>query len=182
MPNTTSTPLPRKKHNLFTALLLMGLGAFLVFNYIFDDMFPSPEKKQARIAKAQAVIEQSEAFLKEYASQPKTVVTTSGLQYQVVEQGTGPKPGLKDRVVVNYIGRLVDGTVFDSSYARGEPLNIPVNRVIPGWTEALQLMPVGSKWQLAIPSSLGYGINGAGDLIPPHSALVFDVELVSIEK
>ena len=88
----------------------------------------------------------------------------------------------EDRVVVNYIGRLVNGKVFDSSYARGEPLNIPVNRVIPGWTEALQLMSVGSKWQLVIPSKLGYGANGAGDLIPPHSTLIFDVELVSIDN
>ena len=84
--------------------------------------------------------------------------------------------------MVNYIGRLVNGQVFDSSYARGEPLNIPVNRVIPGWTEALQMMSVGSKWQLVIPSNLGYGANGAGDLIPPHSTLIFDVELVSIDN
>ena len=89
---------------------------------------------------------------------------------------------MQDRVVVNYIGRLVNGQVFDSSYARGEPLNIPVNRVIPGWTEALQMMSVGSKWQLVIPSNLGYGANGAGDLIPPHSTLIFDVELVSIDN
>ena len=89
---------------------------------------------------------------------------------------------MQDRVVVNYIGRLVTGQVFDSSYARGEPLNIPVNRVIPGWTEALQMMSVGSKWQLVIPSNLGYGANGAGDLIPPHSTLIFDVELVSIDN
>ena len=77
---------------------------------------------------------------------------------------------------------MVNGQVFDSSYARGEPLNIPVNRVIPGWTEALQMMSVGSKWQLVIPSNLGYGANGAGDLIPPHSTLIFDVELVSIDN
>ena len=89
---------------------------------------------------------------------------------------------MQDRVVVNYIGRLVTGQVFDSSYSRGEPLNIPVNRVIPGWTEALQMMSVGSKWQLVIPSNLGYGANGAGDLIPPHSTLIFDVELVSIDN
>ena len=89
---------------------------------------------------------------------------------------------MQDRVVVNYSGRLVNGQVFDSSYARGEPLNIPVNRVIPGWTEALQMMSVGSKWQLVVPSNLGYGANGAGDLIPPHSTLIFDVELVSIDN
>ena len=99
-----------------------------------------------------------------------------------IEKGTGAQPQLQDRVVVNYIGRLVTGQVFDSSYARGEPLNISVNRVIPGWTEALQMMSVGSKWQLVIPSNLGYGANGAGDLIPPHSTLIFDVELVSIDN
>ena len=119
---------------------------------------------------------------KENAAKSETTVTASGLQYQIIEKGTGAQPQLQDRVVVNYIGRLVTGQVFDSSYARGEPLNIPVNRVIPGWTEALQMMSVGSKWQLVIPSKLGYGANGAGDLIPPHSTLIFDVELVSIDN
>ncbi|MEC7217628.1 MAG: FKBP-type peptidyl-prolyl cis-trans isomerase, partial [SAR324 cluster bacterium] len=122
------------------------------------------------------------AYLKENAAKSETTVTASGLQYQIIEKGTGAQPQLQDRVVVNYIGRLVNGQVFDSSYARGEPLNIPVNRVIPGWTEALQMMSVGSKWQLVIPSNLGYGANGAGDLIPPHSTLIFDVELVSIDN
>ena len=119
---------------------------------------------------------------KENAAKSETTVTASGLQYQIIEKGTGAQPQLQDRVVVNYIGRLVTGQVFDSSYARGEPLNIPVNRVIPGWTEALLMMSVGSKWQLVIPSKLGYGANGAGDLIPPHSTLIFDVELVSIDN
>jgi FKBP-type peptidyl-prolyl cis-trans isomerase FklB len=170
---TEVTGPPKKKHSLVTALLMMGLGGFLVFNYIFSDMFPSEEEKQARAAAAQAVIDEGQAYLKENAS---------GLQYQIIEEGTGAQPQLQDRVVVNYIGRLVNGQVFDSSYARGEPLNIPVNRVIPGWTEALQMMSVGSKWQLVIPSNLGYGANGAGDLIPPHSTLIFDVELVSIDN
>ena len=179
---TEVTEPPKKKHSLVTALLMMGLGGFLVFNYIFSDMFPIEEEKQARASTAQAVIDEGQAYLKENAAKSETTVTASGLQYQIVEKGTGAKPKLQDRVVVNYIGRLVNGKVFDSSYARGEPLNIPVNRVIPGWTEALQLMSVGSKWQLAIPSKLGYGANGTGDLIPPHSTLIFDVELVSIDN
>ena len=176
------TESPKKKHSLLTALLMMGLGGFLVFNYIFSDMFPSEEEKRAKAAAAQTVIKEGQAYLKENAAKPETTVTASGLQYQIVEEGTGAQPKLGERVVVNYIGRLVNGNVFDSSYARGEPLNIPVNRVIPGWTEALQLMNVGSKWQLLIPPNLGYGSNGAGDLIPPNSTLIFDVELVSIDN
>ena len=179
---TEVTGPPKKKHSLVIALLMMGLGGFLVFNYIFKDMFPSEEEKQARAAAAQAVIDEGQAYLKENAAKSGTTVTASGLQYQIIEKGTGAQPQLQDRVVVNYIGRLVTGQVLDSSYARGEPLNIPVNRVIPGWTEALQMMSVGSKWQLVIPSNLGYGANGAGDLIPPHSTLIFDVELVSIDN
>jgi FKBP-type peptidyl-prolyl cis-trans isomerase FklB len=165
-----------------TAIVLMALGGYLIFNFIFDDMFPTQEQKQARAEAAKAIITQSENFLSENAQQDGIEVTQSGLQYRVVEPGSGAQPGPRDRVVVNYTGKLVDGTIFDSSYARGEPLSIPVHRVIPGWTEALQLMKVGAKWQLFIPASLGYGIEGAGDLIPPHAALIFDVELVSIEK
>ena len=179
---TEITEPPKKKHSLVTALLMMALGGFLVFNYIFSDMFPNEKEKQARAAAAQAVIDEGQAYLKENAAKSETTVSASGLQYQIVKKGTGAQPKLQDRVVVNYIGRLVNGQVFDSSYARGEPLNIPVNRVIPGWTEALQMMSVGSKWQLVIPSNLGYGANGAGDLIPPHSTLIFDVELVSIDN
>ncbi len=109
------------------------------------------------------------------------VSTESGLQYKVETTGEGATPTASDTVTVHYEGRLVDGTVFDSSIQRGEPATFPVNGVIPGWTEALQLMTVGSKWQLTIPPDLAYGENGAGAIIPPNSALIFDVELIGIE-
>jgi FKBP-type peptidyl-prolyl cis-trans isomerase FklB len=107
--------------------------------------------------------------------------TASGLQYKILKEGKGEKPKATDTVSTNYRGTLVDGTEFDSSYKRGEPASFPVNAVIPGWTEALQLMPVGSKWQLYIPANLAYGDGGQGP-IPPNSTLIFDVELLGIEK
>ncbi len=107
--------------------------------------------------------------------------TASGLQYKVITEGTGPKPTASDTVVCNYKGTLIDGKEFDSSYKRGEPATFPVSGVIKGWTEALQLMPVGSKWQLFIPSDLAYGERGAGAEIGPNSTLIFEVELISIK-
>jgi FKBP-type peptidyl-prolyl cis-trans isomerase FklB len=104
------------------------------------------------------------------------------LQYQIITNGTGAKPALTDRVKCHYHGTLIDGTVFDSSVERKEPAVFPVNGVIKGWTEALQMMPVGSKWKLFIPSELAYGEAGAGEKILPNSALVFEVELLEIEK
>ena len=120
------------------------------------------------------------AFLAANASKPGVVTLPSGLQYKVLTPGTGPKPTATDTVVCNYRGTLIDGTEFDSSYKRGQPATFPVGRVIKGWTEALQLMPVGSKWQLVIPSDLAYGDRGQGP-IGPNSTLVFDVELMSIQ-
>ena len=105
----------------------------------------------------------------------------SGMQYKVITEGTGPKPTAADTVVCNYRGTLIDGTEFDSSYKRGEPATFPVGGVIKGWTEALQLMPVGSKWQLFIPSDLGYAEHGAGAEIGPNATLIFEVELISIK-
>ncbi len=122
----------------------------------------------------------ADAFLAENGAREGVVVTESGLQYEVLEAGDGPKPGPEDTVEVHYRGTLVDGTEFDSSYSRGQTVTFGVGQVIPGWTEALQLMPVGSKWKLAIPPELGYGAGGAGQMIGPNAALVFDVELVSI--
>lgn len=110
----------------------------------------------------------------------KVTTTASGLQYEVLTEGTGAKPGATDSVTVHYKGTLTDGTVFDSSYDRGQPATFPLNRVIPGWTEGLQLMPVGSKYKLTIPPNLGYGAAGAGGKIPPNSTLVFEVELIKI--
>jgi FKBP-type peptidyl-prolyl cis-trans isomerase FklB len=123
-----------------------------------------------------------EAFLAANKTKPGVVTLPSGLQYLVLKAGTGPKPGPTDKVRVHYHGTLIDGRVFDSSVERGEPIELSVNGVIPGWTEALQLMPVGSKWKLFIPSSLAYGDQQAGPLITPGSTLIFDVELLDIIK
>lgn len=123
-----------------------------------------------------------EAFLAENRKQPGIISLPSGLQYQVLKESTGVKPMATDKVKVHYTGSLLDGTVFDSSVQRGEPLEIAVNGVIPGWTEALQLMPVGSKWKLFIPSYLAYGDSGAGPAIKPGSTLIFEVELLDIVK
>ena len=109
------------------------------------------------------------------------MTTASGLQYQVLKVGTGPRPKASDTVVVNYRGTLIDGTEFDSSYGRGQPAEFPVGGVIRGWTEALQMMPVGSKWRIVLPADLAYGDKGAGAKIAPGAVLVFEVELISIK-
>ncbi|MFA6455420.1 MAG: FKBP-type peptidyl-prolyl cis-trans isomerase [Bacteroidota bacterium] len=120
-------------------------------------------------------------FLEENQTKPGVVTTASGLQYKIIRAGKGKKPTAANEVKVHYRGTLLNGTEFDNSYKRGEAITLPVGGVIPGWTEALQLMPVGSKWQLFIPSHLGYGNNASGP-IPPGSTLVFDVELIAIVK
>jgi FKBP-type peptidyl-prolyl cis-trans isomerase FklB len=121
------------------------------------------------------------AFLAENKKKPGVKTLPSGLQYQVLKDGTGPKPKLTDTVKANYKGTLIDGTVFDSSEKQGQPVSFPCNGVIAGWTEALQLMSVGSKWRLFIPSDLAYKDQGAGPLIGPNATLIFDVELLAIE-
>jgi FKBP-type peptidyl-prolyl cis-trans isomerase FklB len=121
------------------------------------------------------------AFLAENKTKEGVVTLPSGLQYKILTPGTGPKPTADDTVVCQYKGTLLDGTEFDSSYKRGQPATFAVGKVIKGWTEALQLMPVGSKWQLFIPADLAYGERGAGNVIPPNATLVFEVELVSIQ-
>jgi FKBP-type peptidyl-prolyl cis-trans isomerase len=121
-------------------------------------------------------------FLEENAKNDSVVQTTSGLQYMVLKEGTGTKPGPTDTVTVHYTGRLLDGTVFDSSVERGEPASFPLDKVIPGWTEGLQLMSEGSQYRLFIPSELAYGSKGAGDQILPNSTLIFDVELIKVQK
>jgi FKBP-type peptidyl-prolyl cis-trans isomerase FklB len=124
---------------------------------------------------------EGKAFLAKIKTDSGVVALQSGLLYKVIKQGNGEKPTLNDKVKVHYHGTLIDGTVFDSSVARGEPIDLSVNGVIPGWTEALQLMPVGSKWKLYIPSNLAYG-EQAMQTIGPNSTLIFDVELISINK
>jgi FKBP-type peptidyl-prolyl cis-trans isomerase FklB len=121
------------------------------------------------------------AFLAANKTKEGVVTLPSGLQYKIIKQGTGPKPAASDTVVCNYRGTLVNGTEFDSSYKRGQPAQFPVGGVIKGWTEALQLMPVGSKWELYLPSDLAYGDRGAGQDIGPGATLVFEVELLSIQ-
>lgn len=137
-----------------------------------------------RQEEAQAVADKNkaaaDAFFAENAEEEGVVTTESGLQYKVVEAGDGASPTADDEVEVHYEGTLLDGTVFDSSYQRGETVSFPVGGVIPGWTEALQMMKVGSKWKLYIPSELAYGAGGAGQMIGPNAALVFDVELIGI--
>lgn len=122
-----------------------------------------------------------QAFLEENKKKEGVKTTASGLQYIVMKEGTGPKPTLNDKVTTHYHGTLIDGTVFDSSVERGQPATFPVSGVIPGWTEALQMMPVGSKWKLFVPSELAYGERGAGGKIPGNSVLIFEVELLKIE-
>ncbi len=123
-----------------------------------------------------------EAFLAANGKEPGVITTASGLQYKIIKSGTGESPKATDSVKVNYEGRLIDGTIFDSSIQRGEPATFPVNRVIPGWTEALQLMKVGDKWQLFIPANLAYGEQSPTPTIPPNSPLIFEVELLDIAK
>ena len=144
------------------------------FNQIHERM------QAAKAEQSKAVIEAGEAFLAENAKRDGVTVTESGLQYEILEAGDGEKPTAASTVRTHYHGTLTDGTVFDSSYDRGQPAEFPVGGVIKGWTEALQMMPVGSKWRLTIPYGLAYGEQGAGGAIGPFSTLVFDVELLDI--
>ncbi|AWC93535.1 peptidylprolyl isomerase [Morganella morganii] len=133
-----------------------------------------------RNEKQAELVKEGVRFLEENAKKDGVSTTESGLQFSVINQGDGAIPARTDRVRVHYTGRLIDGTVFDSSVQRGQPAEFPVNGVIAGWIEALTLMPVGSKWELYIPSNLAYGERGAGAAIPPYSTLVFEVELLEI--
>ena len=144
---------------------------------IVNKYFEELESKMGAVA-----IEQGQAFLEENKKGPGVVVLPSGLQYEIIKEGTGKKPKATDQVRCHYEGTLIDGTLFDSSIQRGEPAVFGVNQVIPGWVEALQLMPEGSKWKLYIPSELAYGARGAGEMIPPHSTLIFEVELLEVEQ
>lgn len=137
-------------------------------------MQQSMENKAARSKK------EGTDFLENNKKQEGVTVTESGLQYKILSSGSGKKPAATDRVTVNYVGKLIDGTEFDNSTSRAEPTSFTVNQVIPGWTEALQLMKEGDKWILYIPSDLAYGEQGAGGQIPPNATLIFEVELVKV--
>lgn len=146
----------------------------------FQEINEIMQAKQAE--KAQAAAQEGEQFLSENAKREGVIVLESGLQYEIISEGKGDKPNADSVVQTHYHGTLIDGTVFDSSVERGQPASFPVNRVIAGWTEALQLMPQGSKWRLFIPQDLAYGAQGSGNKIAPFSALVFEVELLAIER
>jgi FKBP-type peptidyl-prolyl cis-trans isomerase FklB len=138
------------------------------------------EMQQKQGAQGSENQQAGEEFLAENKNKEGVKTLSSGLQYQVLQEGTGKSPSASDKVTTHYHGTLIDGTVFDSSYERGQPATFPVNGVIAGWTEALQLMKEGAKWRLFIPSNLAYGSQGAGDVIGPNTALIFDVELISV--
>lgn len=144
---------------------------------IINDYLQDLEKKAEAAAKAEG-----EAFLAENGKKAEVKTTASGLQYVVVKEGEGAQPAAEDEVTVHYTGKLLNGTVFDSSVNRGEPATFPLNRVIPGWTEGVQLMKEGAKYTFFIPSDLAYGAGGVPNAIPPHSTLIFDVELIKVNK
>lgn len=149
---------------------------------IVNEYFRQKEAAMAAEAekKGKAAKEEGEKFLKENAGKEGIVTTASGLQYQVITEGSGKSPKATDKVRCHYEGFLIDGTVFDSSYQRNEPADFPLNGVITGWTEGLQLMKEGAKYRFFIPYRLGYGERGAGQSIPPYSTLIFDVELIKV--
>lgn len=149
---------------------------------IVTDFFRKQEEKMnaEKAEKGKKAKEDGESYLAENAKKEGVVTLTSGLQYKVIEEGNGRKPKATDKVKCHYEGFLIDGTVFDSSIQRGEPAVFPLNQVIAGWTEGLQLMQEGAKYRFFIPYNLAYGSNGAGSSIPPYAALIFDVELIEV--
>ncbi|MBM7455685.1 FKBP-type peptidyl-prolyl cis-trans isomerase FkpA [Oceanisphaera litoralis] len=150
-------------------------AALTAYDEHINELIETQAKEQAA-----TTLEEGRKFLEENAKRDGVTVTESGLQYEVLTEGNGAKPVAEDVVTVHYTGTLADGTTFDSSVERGEPVSFPLNQVIPGWTEGVQLMPVGSKYKLFIPASLGYGESGAGS-IPGNAVLVFEVELLDIK-
>jgi len=151
---------------------------------IFQKLGQEIQSKQQSAAAAQSAIDNkaSNEFFEKNGKEAGIVTVEGGLQYKVLKMGTGAKPKASDKVKVHYTGKFLSGKVFDSSVERGQPTEFQVDQVIPGWTQGLQLMPIGSKWILYIPSSLGYGEQGAGGVIPPNSTLIFEVELLEIVK
>ena len=144
---------------------------------IIDEYFRKLQEQSS-----EKTISEGKAFLESNGKRPEVITLKSGLQYEIINKGNGNLPKASDKVRVHYHGTLIDGTVFDSSVRRGEPATFGVTQVISGWVEALQLMPVGSKWKLYIPSNLAYGAQGAGQHIGPHTTLIFELELLDIVK
>lgn len=162
-----------------STLLITDAQAETIMN-AFQQRMIARQEEEAHAA-GEVHRKEGEAFLAENKTKPGINVTASGLQYKVIKMGTGPKPKADQTVTVHYSGRTIDGKEFDSSYKRGEPTTFGVSQVIKGWTEALQLMPVGSKWELYIPADLAYGDRGAGQTIPPGATLIFEVELLGVK-
>lgn len=158
------------------------LGKTLMMDRDKSAMVVQEYMQKAMEQKALKAEAESKAFLEENKAKEGVKVTASGLQYKVLTTGNGKAPAATDRVTVNYVGKLIDGTQFDSSYDRNEPATFTVNQVIPGWTEALQLMREGDKWMLFIPGNLAYGEQGAGGQIPPNATLIFEVELLKVNE
>jgi len=140
------------------------------------------EMDKQRLAEANAAKAKGEKFMAENKKRKEVKTTDSGIQYEILKEGSGDKPKATDQVTVHYHGTLIDGKVFDSSVNRGQPATFPLNGVIKGWTEIVQLMPVGSKWKVVIPPQLAYGENGAGGAIGPNETLIFEIELLEIKK
>src|ERR1035437_6109578 len=173
-----------KEDSLSYAFGIVNYNILKTDSLILDPMIVAKATKKAEVDKIKYkdYIDQNEAFLVKNKGKAGVTTTASGLQYEVIKMGTGPKPTAQNTVKVNYVGTLIDGTEFDSSVKRNEPATFPVSGVIPGWTEALQLMPVGSKFKLCLPASIAYGAAGAGEVIKPYSTLIFEVELLEIVK
>ena len=159
--------------------LLSDQEASAALNQLQAEVQKTQEAKMQQLGVSNK--KEGEAFLAANKTKEGVVTLPSGLQYKILKQGTGPKPSVGDSVICNYRGTLINSTEFDSSYKRGQPATFPVGQVIKGWTEALQLMPVGSKWQLFVPAELAYGDRGAGPDIGPNATLIFEVELLQIK-
>lgn len=162
--------------SIMAASLMLGSTVYAADNMTTTGDSSSMQSQEAKN------LQTGEAFLKANQAKPGVKTLPDGLQYQVLVQGKGPKPSKNDTVVVHYSGTLVNGTEFDSSYKRGEPATFPVDGVIPGWVEALQMMPVGSKWKLFIPATLAYGQQGMPPVIGPNETLIFEVSLIGIKR
>ncbi|MCH5217751.1 MAG: FKBP-type peptidyl-prolyl cis-trans isomerase [Muribaculaceae bacterium] len=151
---------------------------------LINEYITSLQERASKLAEEAGVKAKAEGekFLTENGKKEGVHTTSTGLQYRIIKEGEGKSPAATDSVTVHYTGKLLNGTVFDSSVSRGEPATFPLNQVIPGWTEGLQLMKEGGKFEFYIPSDLAYGPHGAGGAIPPHSTLIFEVELIKVNK
>lgn len=175
MTSINTTLLNRAMQDVFNGktTLIDENSSFMVLNAYASKM---------QEAKSKSAIDSGQHYLAKNKLRPGVKVTATGLQYEVITQGSGPKPSAEDTVTVHYRGTLIDGTEFDASYKHGQPISFPLNRVIPGWTEGLQLMSQGSKYKLFIPYNLGYGLQGSPPVIPGGAALIFEVELLEVKK